>query len=169
MDWTAHFERLTAPQQLGVAAAFAERVLPLAGGVSALDDGLALVWLQVGGRATKKIELARALNTAIESAQLTGEDKSARAYAARAVFSVLEAALHNPHAPAAAIECALAAARTLGETAGTEEAAWITWAVEVAASCERPTRATFIAPDAPQSSWRTSVSSDDLPLFAGAD
>jgi len=161
-DWIEPFERLSAAQRLGVAATAAERVRPLASATGSLDDALRLIWLQIAGRPTRKVELAHLLNIAIEA--VGPDDGTAAALAARATLSVLEAGLGKPNAARDAVESALDAVRTIGSAAIEEEIAWLDWAIETATPCE-PSRDLFRGPDAPVSAWTAKVSSADLPLF----
>ena len=165
MDWNDRFDRLTATQQLGVAAMSAERVLPLVGSPTLLDDGLRLVWMQISGRATSKQDVARALNAAIDVVRLSASDDSARARAARATFAVLEAAQHNPPAASEAVASALAAAAAVDGAARDEELQWLAWALDIAAEAPQPTRAAFQDASAPGSRWMGRICSADLPLF----
>lgn len=158
MDWTDRFDGLTATQQLSVAAMMAERVMPLAGNLGPLDDGLRLVWMQVGGHAASKQDLARALNRAIESAK-SGEPAS------QATIAVLESALHNADASRDAIVAALEAVANIDAPAAQEEAAWLRWAIDVAAETPVPSRTTFAHSSSPVSGWMARVSSANLPLF----
>ena len=165
MDWTERFEHLAAPHRLLIAAVLAERTLPLAGGITALADGLRLVGLQIEGRATKKLELTRLLNAAIEAAQLHSDDSSARALAARAVFDVLETALHNSDAASSSIDAALAAVKAHDERAFAQEIVWLDWAISAAEREGRPRRAVLFTADAPTRDWSATLSSANLPLF----
>ncbi len=151
----------------------AEHVLPLCGTSAALSDGLRLVWLQAGGRATSRQELSHALNEAIAAVPARGSD--AQKAAANATVSVLESALLAPlqgvaiaraaQATRAAVESALAAVPVADAKALAEELTWLNWALDIAADVPRPTRATFHRPEAPVGGWTARISSADLPLF----
>lgn len=165
MDWNERFDRLNPMQRLGVAAITAERVLPLAAGVSELEDSLRLVWLHIAGLSRSKQDLARTLNAAIDAARLAPGEATTRAHAARATFAVVDAALNSNDAALEAVQLALRAVQSFNPRGVPEELAWLDWALLAAAETPLPSRATFHDVGAPQPSWITELSRADLPLF----
>lgn len=170
MKLDQRYEQLDPMRRLALAAAAAERVLPIClleteGGSVLFDDSLRFVWFQLGGGRVSKQELARVLNEVLGQVPFGDEVPAAQA-AGQALVDTLEAALHNPEASRAAVESALTAVREhAGEEASRDERKWQNEAVRLIVERDGLLRRDMFASVPVGTEWRTALTSSDLPLF----